>query len=99
MTRSFTRLLPLCGLVLFTACSHESNARKQKSFAAGDDAFQELKRTIALEPDNYRAHTDLANILIASRNPDNLKEAKLHLDILRAKQPNAPETHQSWASF
>jgi tetratricopeptide (TPR) repeat protein len=142
MNRSFTRLLPLCALVLFSACSHESNARKQKSFAAGEDAFskgnyseavaqyseaikidssfvqahyklsqaylrmrdvndafQELKRTIALDPDNYRAQTDLANMLIASRNPDNLKEAKLHLDILRAKQPNAPETHQSWATF
>jgi tetratricopeptide (TPR) repeat protein len=142
MTRSFTRLLPLCALVLFTGCSHESNARKQESFDSGEDffakgkyseaaaqyseavkidssfvqahyklsqaylrmrdvndAFQELKRTIALDPDNYRAHTDLANMLIASRNPDNLKEAKLHLDILRARQPNAPETHQSWATF
>jgi tetratricopeptide (TPR) repeat protein len=142
MTRSYTRLLPLCALVLFAACSHKDNARKQKSFAAGEDffakgnyseavaqyseaikidssfaqahyklsqaylrmrdannAFQELKRTIALDPDNYRAHTDLANMLIASRNPDNLKEAKLHLEILRAKQPNAPETHQSWATF
>ena len=142
MNRSHTRLLPLCALVLFSACSHESDARKQKSFAAGEDAFakgnyteavaqyseaikidssfapahyklsqaylrmrdpndalQELKRTIALDPDNYRAHTDFANLLIASRNPENLKEAKLHLDILRAKQPNAPETHQSWATF
>jgi tetratricopeptide (TPR) repeat protein len=142
MTRSYTRLFPLCALVLFTACNHKENARKQKAFDAGEDDFArgkyaeavaqyseaikvdssfapahyklsqaylrmrnvndalpELKRTIALEPDNYRAHTDLANILIASRNPENLKEAKAHLDILRAKQPNAPETHQSWASF
>ena len=142
MTRSRTRLLPLCALALFTGCSHESNARKQKAFDTGEDlfakgkyseavaqyseaikidssfaqahyklsqtylrmrdandAFQELKRTIALDPGNYRAHTDLANMLIASRTPDNLKEAKLHLDILRAKQPNAPETHQSWATF
>ena len=142
MTRSYTRLLPLCALVLLTGCSHESNARKQKAFDSGEDyfakgkyteavaqyseaikidssfapahyklsqaylrmrdvndAFQELKRTIALDPGNYHAHTDLANMLIASRTPDNLKEAKVHLDILRAKQPNAPETHQSWATF
>lgn len=142
MNRSFIRLLPLCALVLFTGCSHEANARKQKAFDTGENffakgqfteaaaqyseaikidsnfaqahyklsqtylrmrdmnnAFQELKRTVSLDPDNYRAQTDLANILIASRSPDNLKEAKLHLEILRAKQPNTLETHQSWASF
>ena len=142
MTRSFIRLLPLCALVLFTACSHQDNSRKQKSFDSGDDyfakgkyseaaaqyseaikidfsfvqahyklsqaylrmrdsnnAFQELKRTIALDPANYRAHTDLANLEIASRNPESLKDAKIHLDLLRAKQPNAPETHQAWATY
>jgi tetratricopeptide (TPR) repeat protein len=142
MNRSLIRLLPLCALVLFSGCSHESNVRKQKSFDSGEDffakgkyseaaaqysdaikvdsnfvqahyklsqaylrmrdgndAFQELKRTVALDPDNYRAHTDLANLLIGSRNPESLKEAKVHLDLLRAKQPNAPETHQSWATF
>ena len=62
-------------------------------------AFDELNRTVALDPDNYRAHTDLANLLIASRNPDDLKTAKTHLDILRARQPNTPETHQAWATY
>ena len=45
------------------------------------DASDELNRTIALDPTNYRAHTDLANLLIASRNPDSLKDAKIHLDL------------------
>ena len=142
MTRSFIRLLPLCALVLFTACSDKDNARKQKSFDSGEDFFaqgkyseaaaqyseaikvdpsfvqahyklsqaylrmrdsnnalQELKRTVALDPTNYRAHTDLANLEIASRNPDNLKDAKIHLDLLRVKQPNTPETHQAWATY
>jgi tetratricopeptide (TPR) repeat protein len=68
-------------------------------------AFQELNRTVELAPDNYRAHTDLANLLVTVRNPDGstvpdtLKQAKVHLDILRDKQPNSPETHEAWANF
>ena len=146
MNRSFTaRFLLICVLllaVLFTGCSHDANARKQKYFDSGEDYFakgkyseaaaqyseaikidsnfeqahyklgqtyirlrdlkdasDELNRTIALDPTNYRAHTDLANLLMASRNPDSLKEAKIQLDLLRAKAPNAPETHQAWATY
>ena len=68
-------------------------------------AFQELLRTVDLAPDNYRAHTDLANLLDTVRNPDGsavedtLKQAKTHLDIIREKQPNAPETHEAWANY
>ncbi len=68
-------------------------------------AFQELSRTVELAPDNYRAHTDLANLLNSVRNPDGspvpdmLKQAKIHLDILREKQPNTPETHEAWANY
>jgi tetratricopeptide (TPR) repeat protein len=64
-----------------------------------NDAYDELNRTVVLDPDNYKAHTDLANLLISTRNPESLKDAKIHLDILRAKQPNAPETHQAWATY
>jgi tetratricopeptide (TPR) repeat protein len=68
-------------------------------------AFPELTRTVELAPDNYRAHTDLANLLLTARNPDGspiqdtLKQAKTHLDILKDKQPNNPETHEAWASY
>ncbi len=68
-------------------------------------AFQELSRTVELAPDNYRAHTDLANLLVTVRNPDGspvqdtLKQAKSHLDILRDKQPNNPETREAWANY
>src|SRR5665811_397131 len=68
-------------------------------------AFQELNRAVELAPDNYRAHTDLANLLVTVRNPDGstvpdtLKQAKVHLDILRDKQPNSPETHEAWANY
>jgi len=68
-------------------------------------AFQELTRTVELAPDNYRAHTDLANLLVTVRNPDGtpvqdtLKQAKTHLDLLRQKQPNNPETLEAWANY
>jgi tetratricopeptide (TPR) repeat protein len=68
-------------------------------------AFQELSRTVELAPDNYRARTDLANLLVTVRNPDGspiqdtLKQAKAHLDVLRDKLPNAPETHEAWANY
>jgi tetratricopeptide (TPR) repeat protein len=60
---------------------------------------------VELTPDNYRAHADLANLLVTVRNPDGrpaqdaLKQAKTHLDLLRASQPNSPETHEAWANY
>src|SRR5579864_2340561 len=68
-------------------------------------AFQELNRTVELAPDNYRAHTDIANLWVTVRNPDGsasqdaLKQAKPHLDLLREKVPNNPETHEAWANY
>jgi tetratricopeptide (TPR) repeat protein len=68
-------------------------------------AFQELSRTVELAPDNYKAQTDLANLLLTVRNPDGtpiqemLKQARVHLDILRDRQPNSPETHEAWANY
>ena len=47
----------------------------------------------------------IANLLVTVRNPDgtpmpeDLKQAKTHLDILREKQPNTPETHEAWANY
>lgn len=133
---------------LFTGCSRDPNARKQKYFESGEKyfaegkyreaviqysnavqidprfaqghaqlaqtylklgdtqrAFSELSRTLELDPDNYRAHTDLANLLTSPRHPDGsafpeyLTQAKPHLDILREKQPNNPETHEAWANY
>jgi cellulose synthase operon protein C len=68
-------------------------------------AFQHLSRTVELAPDNYRAHADLANLLVTVRNPDGspvsdtMKQAKTHLDILRDKQPNAAITHEAWSNY
>jgi len=68
-------------------------------------AFQELSRTVELAPDNYRAHIDLANLLIGARNQDGsvnddyMKQARVHLDLLREKQPQNPEVFQAWADY
>jgi tetratricopeptide (TPR) repeat protein len=68
-------------------------------------AFQELSRTIDLAPDNYRARIDVANLLVAARNPDGstndeyLKQARVHLDLLLLKQPQNPEVLQAWADY
>lgn len=67
--------------------------------------WQELYRTIDLAPDNYRAQTDLANLLVTIKNPDGspnqdkLREAKTHLDLLRDKLPNSVETHEAWSNY
>lgn len=68
-------------------------------------AYPELTRTVELAPDNYRARTDLANLLVTVRNPDGspiqdaLDKAKVQLDEIRAKQPDLPETHEAWANY
>src|ERR1700676_273430 len=87
------------------AQAHYDLSQAYMKLGDSNHAFQELSRTVELTPDNYRAHTDLANLLDTVRNPDGspveemLKQAKSHLDILREKQPNSPETHQAWANY
>jgi cellulose synthase operon protein C len=67
-------------------------------------AFPELTRTVDLAPDNYHAHLDLANLLTlpdrgGAAIPDNLKQAKAHLDIITPQMPNSPEVHEAWANY
>src|SRR6202162_4594440 len=87
------------------AQAHYDLSQAYLKLGDSNHAFQELSRTVELTPDNYRAHTDLANLLDTVRNPagspveETLKQAKAHLDILREKQPNSPETHQAWANY
>ena len=87
------------------ADAHAQLAQTYLKLGDNPRAFQELSRTVELAPDNYRAHIDLANLLVTGRNPDGspiqdyLKQAKAHLDILRDKQPNDPEVHEAWANY
>jgi cellulose synthase operon protein C len=58
--------------------------------------FQELQRTVELQPDNYAARVDIANMLIAAKF---FKEAQEQLDILTAKQPSSADVHMALANF
>ncbi|MFZ0762247.1 MAG: tetratricopeptide repeat protein [Candidatus Sulfotelmatobacter sp.] len=68
-------------------------------------AYAQLSRAVELAPNNYAAHADLADLLISARNADGspnqdyLKQARVHLDILREKQPDSPDTHLAWANY
>jgi len=56
-------------------------------------AYAELGRTLELQPDNYKAHAEIANLLILSGQAESLKIAQDHVDLLKQKQPNDPDTH------
>src|SRR3981081_476267 len=51
-------------------------------------AYQELLTTVQLQPDQYAAHLDMANLLIMGRQ---FNDAKEHLDLLVQKQPDNPD--------
>jgi tetratricopeptide (TPR) repeat protein len=61
-----------------------------------ESAYQELARTVEIQPDNYAAHLDLANLLIGYHQLD---EAKQHLDLLTQKQPNHAEVYVAVANY
>ncbi len=87
------------------APAHSQLAQVYLKLGDGGRAFQELNKAVELAPDNYRAHTDLANLLVTVKNADGspnqdaLKQAKIHLDLLREKEPNTPETREAWANY
>lgn len=62
-------------------------------------AYQELVRTVELDPGNYIAHRDLANLLVTNRKAESLRLAEEHLKILRDSQPNNPDTYEAWANY
>ncbi len=59
-------------------------------------AFQELTRSIELQPDNYAARLDLVGLLIAGHE---FKQAKEQTDVLLEKQPNSPSVHAAVAEL
>ncbi len=64
-----------------------------------NDAGLELSRAVELDPNIFPAQADLAKLLINSRDPAALKLAKTHLDLLREKQPDSVDTHESWSVY
>lgn len=62
-------------------------------------AYAEFSRTVELQPENYKARLDLANLLVLDGQPDHLKAAQDQVDVLMDKQPNDPDTHIASASI
>jgi cellulose synthase operon protein C len=62
-------------------------------------AYAELARTVELQPENYKARLDLANLLALDGQPDHLKAAQDQVDVLMEKQPNQADTHIAAASI
>ncbi len=80
------------------ADAHYQLALAEMKLQQWNDAFQQLTRTVEIQPDHYAAHLDIANLLIASRPPQ-LNEAKEHLDLLTQKQPSNPEVFVALANY
>src|SRR6202167_745073 len=59
-------------------------------------AYQKLLTTVRLQPNQYAAHLDLANLLILGGR---LNEAKEHLDLLKQKQPNNPDVYIALSNY
>ncbi len=52
------------------APAHSQLAQTYLKLGDTSRAFQELNKTVELAPDNYRAHTDLANLAGDGENAD-----------------------------
>ena len=59
-------------------------------------AYQELLTTVQIQPDQYAAHLDMANLLILNRQ---FNDAKDHLDLLAQKQPDNPDVYIARANY
>jgi len=85
------------------AAAHYQLAKTYLQLRDDGHAYLETQRTLDLEPDNYQAHADMANMLATnyttSSDPGDLTGAKEHTDLLREKRPNDPDTHLAVANF
>jgi tetratricopeptide (TPR) repeat protein len=81
------------------AAAHYKLAESYLKLQDWQRAYQELTRTLELQPDNYKAHLEAANLLIAAGQADQVKTAQDHVDVLMDKQPNDPDTHVAQASI
>jgi tetratricopeptide (TPR) repeat protein len=76
--------------------AHYQLARVYSKLQEWTAAYQELTRTVDLQPQNYAARLDLANLLIAAHQ---VKQAQEHTDYLLQKDPNDPLVHATVAEL
>jgi len=76
--------------------AHYMLAQAATKLGDGRTAVQELSKTIEIQPDHYKAHLDLANLMILASH---FSEAKEELDLLVQKQPENPEVYLARANY
>src|SRR5215813_3621616 len=75
--------------------AHYQLAQSYQKVQDWQRAYAELFRTLELDPENYKAHVDIANLLSADGQ---VKEAQEHVDWLLQKQPNEAASHLAAAN-
>src|SRR6185312_10596606 len=85
------------------AAAHYQLAQSYMKLQDWQHAYQEVGRTLELQPDNYKAHADMANMLaadyVSTANPSDISTAEEHTDLLLKKQPNDPDSHIAAANL
>ncbi|HXW89081.1 MAG TPA: tetratricopeptide repeat protein [Terriglobales bacterium] len=76
--------------------AHDLLAQSYLKLQDWNDAYQELARTIELEPRNYRAQVDLISLLVAGNQ---LNAAQEKSDRLLEQDPNDPQVHAMAANL
>jgi cellulose synthase operon protein C len=76
--------------------AHDLLAQTYLKLQDWNDAYQELNRTIELQPDNYRAQVDLVNLLVAANQ---FNSAQQKAEALLAKDPRDPHVHAMAANL
>jgi cellulose synthase operon protein C len=76
------------------ATAHYQLARTYLKLQNWPKGYKELTRTLDLQPGNYEARLDLANLLIAGGD---LKQAQAEVQLLSEKRPDDPQVHLALA--
>ena len=76
--------------------AHHQLAETYLKLQKGQAAYKELARTVELQPENYQARIEMANLLILGRD---FPQAQEHTDLLLQKRPNDPLVHSLVSSL
>ncbi|HVO63702.1 MAG TPA: tetratricopeptide repeat protein [Terriglobales bacterium] len=64
-----------------------------------NQAYEELDRTVQLQPDHTEAQLDLANLLLLSKDFKDFNSAQQHIDAVLARNPNSAPAHVAEANL
>src|SRR5215831_1311297 len=85
------------------AAAHYQLAQTYVQLRDGQRAYLETVRTLELQPDNFKAHADIVNMLAAdyasTSNSSDLASAQEHTSLLLQRQPSDPDTYLAIANL